>query len=87
MREIGFQVQAPMSVLMDNQAAIRQLETEGSMSSFKHIDVRMKFIRDYASKDIVKPKFVESRLMKADFLTKVLPAQRIAELRELFNFL
>uniref|UniRef100_A0AAV1TAY0 Uncharacterized protein n=1 Tax=Peronospora matthiolae TaxID=2874970 RepID=A0AAV1TAY0_9STRA len=45
MREIGFQVEAPMSMLMDNQAAIRQLETEGSMSSVKHVDVRMKFLR------------------------------------------
>ena len=33
MRGIGIQVEAPMSMLMDNQAAIRQLATEGSMSS------------------------------------------------------
>lgn len=76
-----------MSMLMDNQAAFRQLETDGSMSSVKHVEVRMKFIRDHARKDIVKPKFVESCLLKADLLTKVLPAQSIAELRELFNLL
>ena len=39
MREIGFQVEAPMPILMEDQAAIRQLETEGSMSSVKHVDV------------------------------------------------
>ena len=83
MRKIGFQVESPMPMLMDNQAAIRQLETEGSMSCVKHVDVCMKFICDYARKDIVKPKFMESRIMKADLLTKVLPAQRIAELRKL----
>lgn len=87
MREIGFQVKAPMSMLMDNQAAFRQLESDGSMSSVKHVEVHMKFIGDHARKDIVKPKFVESRLLKADLLTKVLPAQSIAELRELFNLL
>ena len=87
MRKIGFQVKAPMSMLMENQDDIRQLETEGSMSSVKHVDVRMKFICDYARKDIVKPKFMESRIMKADLLTKVLPAQRTAELRKLFNLL
>uniref|UniRef100_A0AAV1U218 Polyprotein n=1 Tax=Peronospora matthiolae TaxID=2874970 RepID=A0AAV1U218_9STRA len=70
MREIGFQVEAPISMLMDNQAAIRQLETEGSMSSVKHVDVRMKFICDYSRKDIVKPMFVESSIMKADLLTR-----------------
>ena len=69
MREIGLKVEAPMSMLMDNQAAIRQLETEGSMSSVKHVDVSMKFICDYARKDIVKPKFEESCMMRADLLT------------------
>ena len=76
-----------MSMLMDNQAAIRQLETEGSMSSVEHVDVRMKFICDYARKDIVKPMFVKSSFMKADLLTKVLPAPRTAELQKLFNLL
>uniref|UniRef100_A0AAV1SXX8 Uncharacterized protein n=1 Tax=Peronospora matthiolae TaxID=2874970 RepID=A0AAV1SXX8_9STRA len=59
-------MEAPMSMLMDNQAPIRQLETEGSVSSVKHVDVRMKFICNYARRDIVKPMFVESSIMKAD---------------------
>ena len=87
MREIGLKVEAPMSMLMDNQAAIRQLETEGGMSSVKHVDVRLKFICDYARKDIVKPMFVASSIMKADLLTKALSAPRIAELRNLFKLL
>ena len=55
------------------------------MSSAKHVDVRMKFICDYAKKSIVRPKFVESKLMKADMLKTTLPALRVAELRDLFN--
>ena len=47
----------------------------------------MKFICDDARKDIVKPMFVESSIIKADLLKKVLPAPRIAELRKLFNLL
>ena len=31
MREIGIQVDAPVSMLMENQASIRQLVNEGSM--------------------------------------------------------
>ena len=83
--EIGFRVKNPMSMLMDNRAAIKQLESEGSMSSVKHIDVRIKFIYDHARKGSVKPEFMESRLMKADLLTKVLRVPRMAELRELFD--
>ena len=70
-----------MKMLMDNQASIKQLESKGSMSSAKHVDVCMKFVCDDAKKEIVKPEFVESLFMKADILTKVLPALRMAELR------
>ena len=55
----------PISMIMDNQAAIKMLESEGSMTSVKYVDVRMKFIFDCAKKGIVKPKFVESKLMGA----------------------
>ena len=59
-----------MSILMDNQATIKQLVSEGSMSSVKHIDLRMKFICGHAWKGLVKPEFLNLRLMKADLRTK-----------------
>ncbi|KAG2761559.1 hypothetical protein PC129_g5710 [Phytophthora cactorum] len=55
------------------------------MTSAKHVDIRVKFICDFARKGIVKPEYVESRSMMADLLTKALPAPRMAELREIFN--
>jgi len=80
-RELHVAVSQPMPMHMDNQAAIKQLESEDSMASAKHVDIRIKFICDYARKGIVEPKYVESRLMKADLLTKAFPAPRMAELR------
>ena len=73
----------PMSMLIINQAEIKILESEGSLASAKNADVRMKFICDFAKKGIVKPEFVESKLMRADLLTMVLPAPRVVELRGL----
>jgi hypothetical protein len=75
-RELHFAVSQPMPMHMDNQAAIKQLESEDSMASAKHVDIRIKFICDYARKGIVEPKYVESRLMKADLLTKGRPGWR-----------
>ena len=46
--EVGFQVAEPMCMMMDNQDAIQQLKFEDSMASSKHVDIRSKFIRDYA---------------------------------------
>ena len=72
--EIEFIVVQPIKMLMDNWAAIKQLKSEGSMLSAKHVDVRLKFVCNYARKGGAKPDFVESRLMKADILTEMLPA-------------
>jgi hypothetical protein len=82
-RELHFAVSQPMPMPMDNQAAIKQLESEASMASAKHVDIRIKFICDYARRGIVEPKYVASRLMKADLLTKAFPAPRMAELRQI----
>ena len=57
--EVGFQVAEPMCMMMDNQAAFRQLKFEDSMASAKHVDIRLKFIRDYAVRGIVKPEYPE----------------------------
>ncbi|GMF48730.1 unnamed protein product [Phytophthora fragariaefolia] len=84
-RELHHAVSQSMSMHMDNQAAIKQMESEGSMSSAKHVDIRIKFICDYARKGIVETKYVESRLMKAELLTKAFPAPRMAELRQIFH--
>jgi hypothetical protein len=81
--ELHFAISKRMRMHMDNQVAIKQLESEGSMAIAKHVDIRIKFICDYARKGIVEPKYVESRLMQADLLTKAFPAPRMAELRQI----
>lgn len=82
-RELHHVVSEPMHMHMDNQAAIKQLKSEDSMASAKHVDIRIKFICDYTRKGIVEPTYVESRLMTADLLTKSFPAPRMAELRQI----
>ena len=69
-----------MCMMMDNQAAFRQLQSEDSMASAKHVDIRVEFIQDYAMRGIVKPEDVGSRLTKADLLTKAQPLTRTMKL-------
>ena len=70
---------------MDNQEAIKQIESEKSTSSAKHVDISAKFICNYAKDGIVAPRFVKSQDMMADILTKSLPAPRMEELRAMFG--
>lgn len=84
-REIEFRVRQPMTMKMDNQASSNQLESEDSMTSAKHVNIRVQFIRDFAKRGIVTPLHVESRIMMADLLNKELPAPRLMILREFFG--
>ncbi|GMF45393.1 unnamed protein product [Phytophthora fragariaefolia] len=82
MNELDVGVELPMRMLIDNQAAIMQIERESSSAKAKHVGVRLKFMRDYTAKGIVVPKYVASGAMLADLMTKALPVLRIRELRK-----
>lgn len=44
----------------DNQASIKQIEGEASSVKAKHIDVRLKFVCDYARRGIFLAQYVRS---------------------------
>lgn len=69
----------------DNQKAIQKIDTEGIMSSSKHVDVRLKVVCEIEKRDIVRSEYIESRIMMADIYTKALLVPRMAKLMELFS--
>ena len=79
--ELGLQVKTWIVLAMDNQTAMKQIENEASSVSAKHVDVKLKFLQDYATKGVIKPRFMKSHDMLADLLTKALHAPRVLELR------
>nr|CCA23978.1 OSIGBa0134J07.9 putative [Albugo laibachii Nc14] len=81
--ELGFVVELPMKMEMDNQAAIRQMENEESSVRAKHIDIKLKFLMDYAKKGILKPVYVSTEMMAADLLTKSFSAARLRSLMKM----
>uniref|UniRef100_A0AAV1UNL7 Polyprotein n=1 Tax=Peronospora matthiolae TaxID=2874970 RepID=A0AAV1UNL7_9STRA len=83
--EIGESPALRMKMLIDNQAATRQIEGEASSTKAKHIDVRIKCLCDYARRGIVVPQYVPSDLMLADVLTKALDAVKTVKLRSLLH--
>lgn len=53
LRTLGFRVVEPIPKQMDNHAAIKQLESEDSMSSVKHVDIRQDYLGNLKSLIIV----------------------------------
>eukprot|EP00644_Phytophthora_capsici_P005091 jgi/Phyca11/96041/e_gw1.1.771.1 len=79
--ELGISYSAPMSLRVDNQAAVKQLDGEGASSKAKHIDVRIKFVGAFTKAGVLKPEYLEGHKMPADIFTKALEAPRLADLR------
>ena len=51
-QELGLKVEEPITMWIDNQAAISQISSEASSAKSKHIDTKLKFIKDYALKEV-----------------------------------
>ncbi|GMF44885.1 unnamed protein product [Phytophthora fragariaefolia] len=79
--ELGIEFSSPMSLRVDNQAALKQLDGEGSSSKAKHIDVRIKFVGAYTKMGVLKLEYLEGEKMPADIFTRALEAPRLADLR------
>ena len=81
---MGTRCVMPMSLKVDNQAALKQLGGESS-SKTKHIDVRIKFVGLYAKRGNLKTEYCEGSRMPADMMTKVIHAPRLEELNNLIG--
>ena len=82
-REINCELDLPIRLCMDNQAAIAQIESEASSNKSKHIDIKHKFVKDLFHKGIIKPIYVTTHEMKADLLTKAMPFPIFDKLRSI----
>nr|CCA28014.1 pol polyprotein putative [Albugo laibachii Nc14] len=72
LQDIGMAMQKQSIMRVDNQAAIAQIEGEDTSGRVKHSDVRYKFVKNLASKKVIKIQYCESKIMRADILTKVI---------------
>ena len=60
-----------------------RLESEKSILSVKHVNIRFNFSCHHVRERIFVTRFVNSQDMMADMLTKELPASRMEELQEI----
>ncbi|POM74260.1 Integrase catalytic core protein [Phytophthora palmivora] len=51
--ELSVKHEIPMTLRIDNQAALKQLDDEGASAKVKHIDVRIKFVGDCTKRGVL----------------------------------
>lgn len=91
LKELNTQVELPVNIYNDNQAAIINLQDAKYSNKNKHLDLRVKMIRSHQNKE-VKTVYIPTEQQPADFLTKPLARGNFVKCRErlkltLINFM
>ena len=80
MKDLGIQINAPISVMCDNINTINISKNLVMHSRSKHIAIRYHFLKENVAKGEVKLEFVPTTKQVANFFTKSLP-------KEVFEYL
>lgn len=77
LEELGFKQLEPTILYQDNQPAISLMTKSGSAFKTKHIALRYHFLREQIKNGVISIRYLPSRQMKADQLTKAFGASEI----------
>ena len=80
-KSFGFDVQLPIRIFEDNQAAERLAKDYGCQKRTKHIDVRYHYVRLLQESGFISVEYKRSEEQLADILTKNLPTATFQRLR------
>jgi len=67
MTQIGFNLNIPIKIYVDNISAINLVENLVFHQRSKHIDIRYHFLRDQVGKNMIKLEYCRSEYQIADF--------------------
>ena len=77
--ELGYNIQGPSTLYMDNQSAIAVAKNPEHHGRMKHLDLRLYWLRDEVQKNKITVKYCPTDIMPADQLTKALPKAKTEE--------
>jgi transposase InsO family protein len=77
----------PRKILCDNQSAIAFAKDNVEHSQTKHIDLRLKFVRDVIQEDVFVLQYVNTRENLADVFTKPLPRVCLNQFKKAISLL
>ena len=83
--ELGFEPKGASTLHLDNQSALavtKQPEHHGRM---KHLDLRFYWLRDAVKAGLIAPRYISTKSMPADIMTKSLSRQSVQEMREMLG--
>ncbi len=76
-KELRQPIELPIQLRMNDQTAIATIMNEASSCKTTHADIKHKYIKELYRLKFMLPSYVTTTNMKADLLTKVMPAPTI----------
>jgi hypothetical protein len=86
LRDFGYNL-SKISLLCDNESAIRMADNPVEHSRTKHIDIRHHFLRDHQQKGDIEVFYVSTENLLADIFTKPLDEKTFCRLHSELNVL
>lgn len=75
------------TIFCDSQSAIHLSKNAVFHERTKHIDVKLHFVREIISKELVDVKKINTNDNPADMLTKVIPVNKLKDALNLLNIM
>ena len=79
-REIGYEIKDASTLYLDNQSAIAVSRNPEHHGRMKHLDLRFYWLRDVCKAGLIDVKYLPTRQMPADILTKTLARPTVVEM-------
>jgi hypothetical protein len=84
---LWLQIEQSLSLLCDNESAIRMADNPVEHSRTKHIYIRYHFLRDHQQRGDIEIAYVNTKNQVADIFTKPLDEKIFSKLRNELNIL
>ena len=85
LEECDIEMERPTKIYVDNQAAIAQLQDESSSCKTKHLDIKLKYVKEHVKNKTIEPEYVDTKNQHADIFTKALQRPTLEYLREMIG--
>ena len=83
--EIGYPVQGASSLHLDNQSSIAVTKNPEHHGRMKHLDLRHYWLRDTVKAGLIDIKYLPTKQMPADIMTKALSKASVEEMRQMLG--
>ena len=84
-KEMGYDIKQPTTLCVDNQSALQVMKNPEHHGRMKHLDLRFYWLRDAVKAGLIDVRYISTKDMPADIITKALSRGVVEEMRRMLG--